>query len=284
MNRKDRYYVYLHRRPSDGVVFYVGKGTGPRCYAKERSKRWSEFIGDEPFEVIFEKINLTETEAIILENHLIKEPRVGWQLVNVRSSVEPKVFDMDLISEFLEYDETSPSCLRWKKSPSAKQLKPSGKSYVAAGAPAGYLHGDSGRYCVKLRGSLYKAHRLIVALHGIEIPANYVVNHKDCNPSNNKIENLEVVPQSYNSQVKSDYVHGSGLDIPSGINITDYKGIKRVVARYVDMNGKRLAKTMLVEDESTMPKVLEELSKWRTDKIEEKLQLLLIQEKDRENE
>jgi hypothetical protein len=74
------------------------------------------------------------------------------------------------------------------------------------------------------------------------------------------------------------------LDIPSGIRITDYKDIKRVIARYVDVNGKRLAKTMLVEDESAMPKVLEELSKWRTDKIEEKLQLLLIREKDKENE
>ena len=69
---KEKYYVYLHRRAKDGVVFYVGKGCGNRAYAKERSRNWSSFIGSDLYEILFEEIDLSEDAAIDLESHLIE--------------------------------------------------------------------------------------------------------------------------------------------------------------------------------------------------------------------
>ena len=35
-----KFYVYTHRRASNGVVFYVGKGHGRRAYVKSHRGKW----------------------------------------------------------------------------------------------------------------------------------------------------------------------------------------------------------------------------------------------------
>ncbi len=52
----------------------------------------------------------------------------------------------------------------------------------------------------KIGGELYsiQAHRLVWQHHHGDIPAGLVVNHKDGNPANNRVENLELVTQQEN--------------------------------------------------------------------------------------
>lgn len=69
------FYVYVHKRKTDGSVFYVGKGTGER--ASDNSPRniwWSRIVKKSngyEFEIVYN--NLTEQEAFKKEQELILE-------------------------------------------------------------------------------------------------------------------------------------------------------------------------------------------------------------------
>lgn len=67
------YYVYVHKRKSDGTIFYVGKGKGQRCNDYIRRSNWWKKIVNKSggFIVDIVKINLTEEEAFLLEHELI---------------------------------------------------------------------------------------------------------------------------------------------------------------------------------------------------------------------
>lgn len=70
-----RFYVYVHKRPTDGTIFYVGKGCGNRLTStKSRSKYWRNTVSKHGG-FIPEKIytGLTEDEAFSLEIATIAE-------------------------------------------------------------------------------------------------------------------------------------------------------------------------------------------------------------------
>lgn len=89
MKDKNVYYVYTYTDPRNNEVFYVGKGSGRRCFAHlrevfndkkpvKRSKTWSKFnriksILNDGYFPIIEKIkkDLFEYEALKLENETI---------------------------------------------------------------------------------------------------------------------------------------------------------------------------------------------------------------------
>lgn len=67
------FYVYLHRRSSDGKVFYVGKGSGKR--AKEthgRNIRWKRTVEKHGMYIEYYRENLSEQEAFDLEIETIR--------------------------------------------------------------------------------------------------------------------------------------------------------------------------------------------------------------------
>lgn len=67
------YYVYLHRRATDGKVFYVGKGHGRRAFDKNngRSKWWKSIVKKYGYNVEIYLNGLQEWYAIELEKELI---------------------------------------------------------------------------------------------------------------------------------------------------------------------------------------------------------------------
>lgn len=67
------FYVYLHRRETDNVVFYVGKGIGRRAYYfSERNDHWTKTFKKHGCKVeIFAK-GLTEKQAFDIESEQIK--------------------------------------------------------------------------------------------------------------------------------------------------------------------------------------------------------------------
>lgn len=184
----DRFCVYLHKSPEDGSVFYVGQGTPRRPYASckyTRSKAWLEKVQSfGGFIVEIVKENLSKAEAIYLESELINR----YQTINSKHNTSQRRLSDTEISSILDnivYCEGSQSGIRWKISGkvAGSIITTNNKSY----------------WRVQINGKSYRVHRIIKILEtGKDISENMVVNHKDGNGLNNKIENLEICSQQEN--------------------------------------------------------------------------------------
>lgn len=185
------YCVYFHKSNKSGEVFYVGKGRPNRPYEnRNRSKDWYNFVKESNgFTADIVKSNLTNKEASELESSIIKSGK--YNLINTLSSHVVKDGILDIIDSF-EYDVTSPTFLRWKT-----PLHGSNKKF---GDVAGSF-GNNRYATVYHKGKSFKVHRVIwVMHHKIEIPEGKVINHIDCDTSNNAIDNLECVTICENNQ------------------------------------------------------------------------------------
>ena len=68
------YYVYSHIKKTDGTCFYIGKGKGNRAFSKSsRNKHWHRVVVKHGYEVVFLAKNLTEEQALLLEEERIRE-------------------------------------------------------------------------------------------------------------------------------------------------------------------------------------------------------------------
>jgi hypothetical protein len=66
------FYVYVHRRATDGTVFYVGKGTGNRAYASQgRSRYWRNIVSKHGYTVQIVQTGMQEWWAFEMERELI---------------------------------------------------------------------------------------------------------------------------------------------------------------------------------------------------------------------
>jgi len=66
------FYVYLHVRKSDGIVFYVGKGRGRRAnYFNERNPHWHSVFKKHGCIVEFVCKNISENDAFRIERETI---------------------------------------------------------------------------------------------------------------------------------------------------------------------------------------------------------------------
>lgn len=93
------------------------------------------------------------------------------------------------------YDETSPSCLRWKIDIYSKL-----KKNISAGDPAGNKR-VRGEYRLEYDYSKYYCHRIIWLLFNRDsFDKTKVIDHVDGDPSNNKISNLRLVTHLVNGQ------------------------------------------------------------------------------------
>lgn len=78
-----KYYVYVHRKQTDGSVFYVGKGTGNRAYAiARRSEYWHRVFRKHGRAVQIVASGLSEQCAFSIERALIAYIGIG-QLCNM---------------------------------------------------------------------------------------------------------------------------------------------------------------------------------------------------------
>lgn len=68
----NNFYVYVHKRKTDGVVFYVGKGSGKRLNnTSKRSNHWKSIVNKYGFVAEIVEDNLQEWYAFELEQNLI---------------------------------------------------------------------------------------------------------------------------------------------------------------------------------------------------------------------
>lgn len=79
-----KYYIYEHIREDLNTPFYVGKGSGNRCFSKQRSKKWKEITSKVNYKVnIIAKYN-NENVALEVERKLqLKYENQGIELCNL---------------------------------------------------------------------------------------------------------------------------------------------------------------------------------------------------------
>lgn len=143
-------------------------------------------------------------------------------------------------SDYFYYDETSPSCLRWKgrMSRAGTSLK------YLDGKPAGGTNPNGywiiRVFCVK---TAIAAHRIIWEMFHGKIEGGLFVDHIDRNRGNNKISNLRLVTNQQNTQnAKKRFTNKSGA---TGVHLwkretkSGYNLYWRAQAIY---NGKRISK------------------------------------------
>lgn len=90
-------------------------------------------------------------------------------------------YSKDIFKDYLKYDETSKSCLRW----------------ISSNKTAGSA-GSSG-YTVQFKSVSYAVHRVIYCLFFDKTPEEFVIDHIDGNFYNNKISNIRLVTIRENS-------------------------------------------------------------------------------------
>ena len=164
--------------------------------------------------------NLSNNEAIELEYSLLnsgKYPSVVNKLFTNTTTT-----DIQGILDSFYYDISSPTFLRWKIKPrcSTKEI----------GDVAGSTS-ESGYSKVMLNKKQLNVHRVVWILLKGEIPEGFVINHIDCDKSNNHIENLEVVTQKQNTRKSYRHLPEDNL---VGVSLSSDK--KKWCASYV-LNG-----------------------------------------------
>lgn len=186
-----KHYVYFHSDPVTGEVFYIGHGTLARSRSKRRTQLWTD-KASKGYRITLVTPPISKAEAHELEFDLIE--RYSPQLVNKSVTRCTLVYDVEMFREFLYYDETSPTRLRWKKpiGGSGNQRK------------CGDVAGTAGTECrLTFKKRSYIIPRVIWLLFNGSIDNDMVVDHLDGNRLNNSISNLRLVPQSENMRNKS---------------------------------------------------------------------------------
>ena len=251
---KNDHYVYLHKRKDNGIVFYIGHGRLNRAWTmRNRNTEWYATVDVAlGFSVDYLADSLTKDEAVKTEGYLLENPQESWQLVNVASYSPVQDIRKETIEKYLQYDESSPSGLRWIR----KFTNRIRKDLVAGTLVNGY-------WIVSINGKRYRAHRLICALHDRKLEQNFVVNHIDNNPKNNLISNLEVVSQANNSRKSKKNIN----PLAAGVNFSVVAGKYEYWTAYIyNLNSERFSKSFNCKKHGHQ-KAKELAGQWRLDQL-----------------
>lgn len=175
---------------------------------------------------------------------------------------------------YIMYDETSPSCLRWTQTVgrggSLKYKEDIAGSISSFGKLAKYWR-------FGLNSKTYFNHRVIWEIFNGEIPNGLVINHIDNNYLNNKISNLEIVSTKENNH-KTYQHNGLGLN---NKNTTGLLGVSNHVkningvlycyaqAQFRDKDGKKIQKYFRYDPTNLQSKILafDKAVAWRKDNM-----------------
>jgi hypothetical protein len=121
----------------------------------------------------------------------------------------------DSLKDYLQYDESSPSGLRWIS-------KASKSSKIANGDVVGSLDEQDGYWKLHGLGHSYKIHRIIWFLHNGKIPKGLWIDHINGNRSDNRIINLRIVVPALNGRnrtmSKNNNIGYTGISYYEGFN------------------------------------------------------------------
>ena len=136
----------------------------------------------------------------------------------------------DILDKYFEYDETSPSCLKWK-------VRKANRIHIGdvAGWKSYHPKGKYYYWIVEFNNKPYKVHNLIwMLLMHEDVPENMSINHIDNDTENNKIENLK--PESQSIQVYNQRLQTSNS---SGARGVQWCMSNKKWQAWVSVNGKK---------------------------------------------
>lgn len=154
------------------------------------------------------------------------------------------------IGEYVEYDETSSTGIRWIKLYRCKNQK-------SIGDEAGSRN-KKGYYILGFNNRLYFVHRIVFFLHYNNCPN--IIDHIDNNPSNNKIENLRAANKSenqHNRKINKNNKSGcKGLNILTSTSGKEYWHCKinnkYAYFRKDSPNSRQLAEQWLIDNRENL--------------------------------
>lgn len=191
---ENKYYVYKH---SDQYgIRYIGKGSKGRFIDKSSRSDYHLKLWDSLDKVIIHEC-LTRQQAESIEYEMVSSMLNNGILLNRRLPCRTVEINHEYISKFIEYDESSPTFIRWKIDVYA------GTKLTSKLASIGDVAGCMQRSVTcSINRRLYPVHRLIYAIyHKIDLTDNSLdVDHIDRNPLNNCIDNLRLVTHQVNSR------------------------------------------------------------------------------------
>lgn len=162
---------------------------------------------------------------------------------------------MNILDEWLYYDESSPTCLRWKKD------KFVGKYFnvhrLVKDAPAG--NRGQRRSTLMLENIRYAVHHVVWWLIHRETIGDKIIDHIDGDPFNNRVSNLRLVAQVFNSRnLKKSKLNTSGV---TGVGLHQGKYWKA----FWYENGRLMCKYFPITDDNSFEKAV----KYRERKLQE---------------
>lgn len=153
--------------------------------------------------------------------------------------------------DYFYYDETSPSCLRWKVDRYTNQYK--SVLLAKAGSAAGSKC-KRGYWTTRLYNHDLKVHRIVLMLHGRTLSQGDVVDHLNGDRSDNRISNLSLTTQAINSRNRvknsANSTGTTGVHFTTMIMITGR--FTYAVASWVE-SGKNKSKMFSVNKHGIMP-------------------------------
>lgn len=251
-----RYCVYLHKRADNGTVYCIGSGVKNKreYHFCNRSKDWHAIHDNYGTIVEIYKDNLTVSEARDLEEQLILSQEYK-DIVNKKLPLKVSKIDLNLVKDFVKYDEPSPTCLVWIKTtgPRAKDYTPAGNLATHNGVPR--------TSSVKINGVFYKIPRLIWTMFNGDIPEDFVIDHIDGNPHNNKISNLRCISIAENARNRARLVKVK--ELPSGVFVSQ-GGVCVTVDYLGNRESKKFSMNRYTYEEATRKAIA-----WRIHRLKE---------------
>ena len=114
---------------------------------------------------------------------------IACNLLSRKKIIYPDTLTQEFVKYLFHYKDGS---LYWRVSPISK---------IQIGSKVGTLHKSSGRYTMSINGKFYLVARVIFFYHYGYFPA--LVDHIDCDQTNDKIENLRACDATQNQHNRS---------------------------------------------------------------------------------